>query len=107
VQTEVFARSPVLRGYWYAVARSSDAAPGPLAVTVLGEPLALWRTADGPSRPSRPGADTMQGTSPITTYPSSLFHNLAVARPPQQGSFTLVPYGSRMRSLHGDELPLL
>ena len=47
MQTDVFARNPVLRGYWYAVAQSSDVAPGPLAVTVLGEPLVLWRTADG------------------------------------------------------------
>jgi phenylpropionate dioxygenase-like ring-hydroxylating dioxygenase large terminal subunit len=47
MQTEVFARHPVLRGYWYAVARSSDVAPGPHAVTVLGERLVLWRTADG------------------------------------------------------------
>jgi phenylpropionate dioxygenase-like ring-hydroxylating dioxygenase large terminal subunit len=47
MQTEVFARNPVLRGYWYAVAQSSDVAPGPLAVTVLGEPLVLWRTAGG------------------------------------------------------------
>lgn len=47
MQTEVFAGNPVLRGYWYAVARSSDIAPGPLAVTVLGDALVLWRTADG------------------------------------------------------------
>jgi phenylpropionate dioxygenase-like ring-hydroxylating dioxygenase large terminal subunit len=47
MQTGVFARNPILRQYWYAVAQSSDVAPGPLAVTVLGEPLALWRTADG------------------------------------------------------------
>ena len=47
MQTNVFARNPVLRGYWYAVAQSRDVAPGPLAVTVLGEPLVLWRAADG------------------------------------------------------------
>lgn len=47
MQTDVFARNPVLRGYWYAVAQSSDVAPGPLAVTVLGESLVLWRLADG------------------------------------------------------------
>jgi len=33
MQTEGFARHPVLRGYWYAVAQSSDVAPGPLAGT--------------------------------------------------------------------------
>jgi hypothetical protein len=54
-----------------------------------------------------PGADTMQGVSPLMTYPSSLFHNPAVAQPPQQGSFTRVSYESMMRSLHGHELPLL
>jgi phenylpropionate dioxygenase-like ring-hydroxylating dioxygenase large terminal subunit len=47
MQTQVFASNPVLRGYWYAVAQSGDVAPGPLAVTVLGELLVLWRTADG------------------------------------------------------------
>jgi phenylpropionate dioxygenase-like ring-hydroxylating dioxygenase large terminal subunit len=47
IQTDIFARNPVLRWYWYAVAQSSDVALGPLAVTVLGEPLALWSTADG------------------------------------------------------------
>ena len=44
MQTGVFARNPILRQYWYAVAQSSDVAPGPLAVTVLGEPLVLWHT---------------------------------------------------------------
>jgi hypothetical protein len=39
MQTDVFARNPVLRGYWYTVAQSSDVAPGPLSVTVLGNPL--------------------------------------------------------------------
>jgi phenylpropionate dioxygenase-like ring-hydroxylating dioxygenase large terminal subunit len=47
MQTEMFACNPVLRGYWYAVAQSCDVAPGPLTVTVLGEILVLWRTADG------------------------------------------------------------
>jgi phenylpropionate dioxygenase-like ring-hydroxylating dioxygenase large terminal subunit len=47
MQTQVFARNPILRGYWSAVAQSSNVAPGPLAVTVLGELLVLWRTADG------------------------------------------------------------
>ena len=47
MQTQVFSRNPVLRRHWYAVAQSSDVAPGPLAVTVLGELLVLWRTADG------------------------------------------------------------
>ena len=39
MQTDVFARNPVLRGYWYTVAQSSDVAPGLLSVTVLGNPL--------------------------------------------------------------------
>jgi phenylpropionate dioxygenase-like ring-hydroxylating dioxygenase large terminal subunit len=47
MQTAVFAGHPVLRDYWYAVARSSDVYPGPLAVTVLGEPLVLWRPVGG------------------------------------------------------------
>jgi hypothetical protein len=41
MQTDVFARNPVLRGYWYAVAQSIDVASGPLAVAVPGEPLVL------------------------------------------------------------------
>ena len=47
MQTAVFAGTPILRGYWYAVAQSSDVAPGPLAVSVLGEPLVPWFTAEG------------------------------------------------------------
>jgi phenylpropionate dioxygenase-like ring-hydroxylating dioxygenase large terminal subunit len=47
MQTAAFAGNPVLRGYWYAVARAGDVAPGPLGVTVLGEPLVLWRMAAG------------------------------------------------------------
>ena len=47
MQPGVFAPNPILRGYWYAVAQSSDIAPGPIAVTLLGERLVLWRTADG------------------------------------------------------------
>src|SRR5262245_59488172 len=47
MQTDVFTRNSVLRGYWYAVAQSRDVMPGPLAVTVLGEPLVLWRMANG------------------------------------------------------------
>jgi hypothetical protein len=46
-QTDECARNPILRGYWCAVAQSRDVAPGMLTVTVLGEPLVLWRTADG------------------------------------------------------------
>jgi hypothetical protein len=38
MQTDVFARHPVLRRYWFAMAQSRDVAPGPLAVTVLGGP---------------------------------------------------------------------
>ena len=53
MQTEVFVCHPVLRGYWYAVARSSDVVPGPLALTVPGERLVLWRTADGALKAAR------------------------------------------------------
>jgi phenylpropionate dioxygenase-like ring-hydroxylating dioxygenase large terminal subunit len=53
MQTVVFTHHPILRGYWYAVAQSSDVTPGPLAVTVLGEPLVLWRMADGALQAAR------------------------------------------------------
>jgi hypothetical protein len=46
MQTDVFTRNPVLRGYWYAVAQSSDVAPGPLAVTVAyGGDTRCWHCA--------------------------------------------------------------
>src|SRR5262245_52008762 len=36
------------RGFWHPVARAADVAPGQaLPVTLLGEELVLWRTADG------------------------------------------------------------
>jgi phenylpropionate dioxygenase-like ring-hydroxylating dioxygenase large terminal subunit len=47
LRTEVFASNPAMRGYWYAVAKSTDVAPGPLAVIVLGERLVLWRGEGG------------------------------------------------------------
>ncbi|HEV8296081.1 MAG TPA: aromatic ring-hydroxylating dioxygenase subunit alpha [Acidimicrobiales bacterium] len=47
MQTDVFASNPALRPYWYAVARTVDVAPGPAAVTVLGERLVLWRSEGG------------------------------------------------------------
>jgi phenylpropionate dioxygenase-like ring-hydroxylating dioxygenase large terminal subunit len=47
LDTSVFAGNPVLRDYWYAVARSSELTPGPLPVIVLGERLVIWRGAAG------------------------------------------------------------
>ena len=35
------------REHWYIAARSRDLGAKPLAVTILGEPIALFRTADG------------------------------------------------------------
>lgn len=36
-----------LRRGWYAVARTTEVQPGPIAVTLLGTKLALWRAGDG------------------------------------------------------------
>lgn len=47
LRTDVFSSNPAMRGYWYAVAKSTDVAPGPLAVIVLGERLVLWRGEGG------------------------------------------------------------
>jgi phenylpropionate dioxygenase-like ring-hydroxylating dioxygenase large terminal subunit len=47
LRTDVFASNPAMRGYWYAVAKSTDVTPGPLAVIVLGERLVLWRGEAG------------------------------------------------------------
>lgn len=46
-RTDVFAANPALRRYWYAVARSSDVTPGPVAVGLLGERLVVWRGQAG------------------------------------------------------------
>ncbi len=43
----VFSDHPALRGYWHAVARSSDLASGPLARTLLGQDVVVWRGPDG------------------------------------------------------------
>ena len=48
--TGSFVSSPALRQYWYAVAQPSELLGGPLAVTLLGEQLVVWRAAD--SRPA-------------------------------------------------------
>ncbi|MYB24776.1 MAG: aromatic ring-hydroxylating dioxygenase subunit alpha [Acidimicrobiia bacterium] len=45
--THVFSENPVLADAWYAVARTGDVAPGPLAVRLLGRPYVLWRDPDG------------------------------------------------------------
>lgn len=43
----VFARSERLADHWYVVATADEVAPGPIAVTVLGRTLVVWRGADG------------------------------------------------------------
>ena len=47
MNTSVLVSRPALRAYWHAVARVTDLRPGPHAVTLLGEPLVLWRDPDG------------------------------------------------------------
>ncbi len=42
-----FASNPALRGYWYAVAQPASLLGGPLAVTLLGEQLVVWRSPGG------------------------------------------------------------
>jgi len=42
-----FAGHPALRGYWQAVARSTDLTDGPRGVKLLGEELVVWRSSDG------------------------------------------------------------
>src|ERR1700738_341311 len=42
-----FADNPVLRHYWWAVARSEDVGPAPVSAPILGDAVALWRTAEG------------------------------------------------------------
>jgi phenylpropionate dioxygenase-like ring-hydroxylating dioxygenase large terminal subunit len=42
-----FACNPALRGYWHAVARPDAVLAGPLAVTLLGERLVVWRAPEG------------------------------------------------------------
>ena len=39
---------PVLRRFWYAACFSADVTTGPVARTVLGTKLVLWRAARGP-----------------------------------------------------------
>jgi phenylpropionate dioxygenase-like ring-hydroxylating dioxygenase large terminal subunit len=42
-----FASNPALRGYWYAVAQPASLLGGPLAATLLGEHLVVWRSPGG------------------------------------------------------------
>jgi phenylpropionate dioxygenase-like ring-hydroxylating dioxygenase large terminal subunit len=42
-----FAHAPALRHHWFAVARSDDVAPGPVAVRLLGDAVVLYRSAGG------------------------------------------------------------
>ena len=43
----VFSDNPALRGYWHAVARSSDVPGGPLKRTILHDDVVIWRGPDG------------------------------------------------------------
>ena len=45
--TGAFVAQPVLRRYWHAVARPDALAGGPLAVTLLGVRLVVWRAPGG------------------------------------------------------------
>ena len=42
-----FVRSEALRDHWYPVAEGTDVEPGPLGVTLLGDPYVLFRGSDG------------------------------------------------------------
>jgi phenylpropionate dioxygenase-like ring-hydroxylating dioxygenase large terminal subunit len=46
-RSDSFADNPVLRRYWYPVARSDEVAVDPVAVELLRERLVLWRDGDG------------------------------------------------------------
>ena len=39
-----FVHNPVLRNYWWAVARSVDVGPEPISAPILGDRLVLWRS---------------------------------------------------------------
>jgi phenylpropionate dioxygenase-like ring-hydroxylating dioxygenase large terminal subunit len=45
--TGSFATNPVLRAYWHAVAQPAEFLGGPIAVTLLGQRLVVWRAGDG------------------------------------------------------------
>lgn len=44
---DTFVDNPVLTGYWYGVARSSDLSPGPVKARLLGRDYVVWRDTDG------------------------------------------------------------
>jgi len=46
-EVTAFADNPALQDYWYAVARASEVAPGPLAVALLGKDYVVWRGGAG------------------------------------------------------------
>ncbi len=46
-RTSQLCDNPVLRRYWYAVARSPDLARDPVGITLLGEAYVIWRAEDG------------------------------------------------------------
>ena len=44
-------RQPVLRRFWYALFPVSAIDDGPKPFTLLGEPIVVWKTADGTPAP--------------------------------------------------------
>ena len=57
----VISEHPVLRRFWYAACFAADVTTEPVARTVLGTPLVLWRPA--PDKPASVALDRCAPTS--------------------------------------------
>ena len=49
----IVTKQPVLRKFWYPVVRASTLLDRPMAFTLLGENIVLWKAKDGSIAPSR------------------------------------------------------
>lgn len=108
-----FAANEALRGHWYAVARADDVGAEPVAVTLLGQRLVLWRSAtDGftaapdrcPHREAPLSAGSVHDGCVVCPYHGWTFDGDGrCVRVPSSGDGAPVPPKAHLRPLHCTE----
>jgi phenylpropionate dioxygenase-like ring-hydroxylating dioxygenase large terminal subunit len=105
-----FARNPVLRRYWYAVAGTSDVLGAPVHRRLLGEDIVVWRGADGrpaaaldrcPHREAPLSAGSVKDGCLVCPYHGWTFDTEgACVLVPSAGAGAPVPPRARLAAVH-------
>ncbi len=104
---------PALRDHWYMVAESTDVDGDPVAVTLLGEELVLWRSASGdvvaapdrcPHREAPLSRGTVQDGCVVCPYHGWTFGDGGVCvEVPSSGAGRAVPPAAHLRTVRVTE----